>query len=65
MGELVSELDGRRVIALGNPRLTALIGQQVELAYSRIDTFGPIAVRQSAGAIRRPDARNRTLIFPC
>ncbi len=33
----ISELDGRRVTTLGSPRLAALIGQQVELAYSRID----------------------------
>ena len=31
------DLDGRRVITLGSPRLGASIGRRVELAYSRID----------------------------
>ena len=45
----ISELDGRRVTTLGSPRLAALIGQQVELAYSRIDADGSLReVRISA-----------------
>ena len=46
----ISDLDGRRVTTLGSPRLAALIGQQVELAYSRIDADGSLReVRISAG----------------
>ena len=45
----ISDLDGRRVTTLGSPRLAALIGQQVELAYSRIDADGSLReVRISA-----------------
>jgi ATP-dependent DNA ligase len=33
----ICELDGRQVTTLGSPRLAALIGHRVELAYSRID----------------------------
>jgi ATP-dependent DNA ligase len=45
----VSELDGRRVTTLGSPRLAAMIGQEVELAYSRIDADGSLReVRISA-----------------
>jgi ATP-dependent DNA ligase len=45
----LSDLDGRRVTTLGSPRLAALIGQQVELAYSRIDADGSLReVRISA-----------------
>ncbi len=48
----VSELDGRRVTTLGSPRLSALIGQQVELAYSRVDADGSLReVRISAVGI--------------
>ena len=38
----ISELDGRRVTTLGSTRLAALIGQEVELAYSRIDADGSL-----------------------
>ena len=38
----ICELGGRRVTTLGSPRLAALIGQQVELAYSRIDADGSL-----------------------
>jgi hypothetical protein len=45
----VCELDGRRVTAFGSPRLAALIGHRVELAYSRIDADGTLReVRISA-----------------
>ncbi|MGZ6616909.1 MAG: ATP-dependent DNA ligase [Solirubrobacteraceae bacterium] len=45
----ISELDGRRVTTLGSPRLAAMIGQHVELAYSRIDANGSLReVRISA-----------------
>jgi bifunctional non-homologous end joining protein LigD len=45
----ISVLDGRRVTTLGNPRLAALIGRQIELAYSRIDADGSLReVRISA-----------------
>ena len=45
----ISDLDGRRVTTLGSPQLAALIGQQVELAYSRIDADGSLReVRISA-----------------
>jgi ATP-dependent DNA ligase len=38
----ISDLDGRCVTTLGSPRLAALVGQQVELAYSRIDADGSL-----------------------
>jgi bifunctional non-homologous end joining protein LigD len=38
----ISELDGRRVTTLGSPRLAALLGRQVELAYSRVDADGSL-----------------------
>jgi DNA ligase-1 len=38
----ICELDSRRVTALGSPRLAALIGHRVELAYSRIDADGSL-----------------------
>ena len=38
----ICDLDGRRVTTLGSPRLAALISQQVELAYSRIDADGSL-----------------------
>ena len=38
----ISDLDGQRVTTLGSPRLAALIGHQVELAYSRIDADGSL-----------------------
>jgi ATP-dependent DNA ligase len=45
----ISDLDGGRVTTLGSPRLAELIGQQVELAYSRIDADGSLReVRISA-----------------
>ena len=45
----ISELDGRRVTTLASPRLAALIGHRVELAYSRIDADGSLReVRISA-----------------
>ncbi len=45
----ISDLDGRRVTTLGSPRLASLIGQRVELAYSRIDADGSLReVRISA-----------------
>ncbi len=45
----ISELDARRVTMLGSPRLSALIGQEVELAYSRVDADGSLReVRISA-----------------
>ena len=45
----ISELDGRRVTTIGSPRLAAMIGQEVELAYSRIDADGSLReVRISA-----------------
>jgi hypothetical protein len=45
----ISDLDGRRVTTLGSQRLAPLIGQQVELAYSRIDADGSLReVRISA-----------------
>ncbi|MFZ0088143.1 MAG: hypothetical protein WAL63_01460 [Solirubrobacteraceae bacterium] len=45
----ISDLDGGRVTTLGSPRLAALIGHQVELAYSRIDADGSLReVRISA-----------------
>ena len=33
----ISDLDGRQVTTLASPRLAAMIGRQVELAYSRVD----------------------------
>ena len=39
---VISDLDGRRVTTLGSPRLATLIGQQMELAYSRIDADGSL-----------------------
>ena len=44
----ISDLDGRRVTTLGSPRLAELIGQQVELAYSRIDAEARCARSGSA-----------------
>ena len=45
----ICELDGRQVTTLGSPRLAALIGHRVELAYSRIDADGSLReVRISA-----------------
>ena len=38
----ISDLDGRRVTTLGSPRLAALVGHKVELAYSRIDADGSL-----------------------
>ena len=38
----ISELDGQRVTTLASPKLAALIGQQVELAYSRTDADGSL-----------------------
>jgi len=38
----VCDLGGRRVTTPGSARLSALIGQQVELAYSRIDADGSL-----------------------
>ena len=38
----ISELDGRRVTTLGSPRLAALLGQRVELVYSRVDADGSL-----------------------
>jgi ATP-dependent DNA ligase len=38
----ITELDGQRVTTLGSPRLAAMIGQQIELAYSRIDADGSL-----------------------
>jgi DNA ligase-1 len=38
----ISDLDGRLVTTLGSPRLADVIGQQVELAYSRIDADGSL-----------------------
>ena len=36
------ELDGRQVTTLASPQLAAMIGRQVELAYSRIDADGSL-----------------------
>jgi ATP-dependent DNA ligase len=36
------ELDGRLVTTLGSPRLAALVGHRIELAYSRIDADGSL-----------------------
>lgn len=48
-GPAISVLDGRRMTTLGSPRLAALIGRQIELAYSRIDADGSLReVRISA-----------------
>ena len=45
----VCELGGRRVTALGSPRLAELIGHRVELVYSRVDADGSLReVRISA-----------------
>jgi bifunctional non-homologous end joining protein LigD len=45
----VCDLSGRRVTTLGSPRLAAVIGHQVDLAYSRIDADGSLReVRISA-----------------
>jgi ATP-dependent DNA ligase len=45
----ICELDDRQVTTLGSPRLAALIGHRVELAYSRIDADGSLReVRISA-----------------
>jgi ATP-dependent DNA ligase len=45
----ICELDGRQVTTLGSPRIAALIGHRVELAYSRVDTDGSLReVRISA-----------------
>ena len=45
----ICELDGRQVTTLGSPRLAALIGHRIELAYSRIDADGSLReVRISA-----------------
>jgi ATP-dependent DNA ligase len=38
----ICDLGGRRVTTPASPRLAALIGQQVELAYSRIDADGSL-----------------------
>jgi hypothetical protein len=56
----IPDLSGRRVTTIGSPRLAALIGQQVELAYSRIDADGSLReVRISAiGASNAEDRRN-------
>ena len=44
-----AKLDGRPVTTLGSPRLVALIGHRIELAYSRIDADGSLReVRISA-----------------
>ena len=43
------DLDGRRVVTLGSPRLAEAIGSRVEFAYSRIDADGSLReVRISA-----------------
>ena len=45
----ISEFDGRQVTTLASPRLAAMIGRQVELAYSRVDADGSLReVRISA-----------------
>ena len=45
----ICDVDGRRVTTLGSPRLAALIGRRVELAYSRVDADGSLReVRISA-----------------
>jgi bifunctional non-homologous end joining protein LigD len=49
----ICELDGRQVTTLGGPRLAALIGHRIELAYSRIDADGSLReVRISAIDVR-------------
>jgi hypothetical protein len=45
----ICDLDGRRVSTLASPQLAEVIGQQVELAYSRVDADGSLReVRISA-----------------
>jgi ATP-dependent DNA ligase len=45
----ICELDGRLVTTPGSPRLAALVGRRIELAYSRIDADGSLReVRVSA-----------------
>jgi ATP-dependent DNA ligase len=45
----ICECDGRRVSTFGSPRLAAVVGREVELAYSRIDADGSLReVRISA-----------------
>ncbi len=51
----IADLHGRRVTTLGSPRLAALIGQQVELTYSRVDADGSlreVRISASVGARR-------------
>ena len=38
----ICELDGRRLTAPGSPRLSSPIGQELELAYSRVDADGSL-----------------------
>ena len=52
----ICELDGRRVTAPGSPCLDSLIGQQLELAYSRIDADG--SLREARISSIRPQVDN-------
>ena len=52
-----SDLEGRRVTTIASPQLVELIGQQVELAYSRVDADGSLReVRISAVNVARAAA---------
>ena len=54
------ELDGRRVTAPASPRLGSLIGQELELAYSRVDADGSLReVRISSIRPQVDDCANR------
>ena len=52
----ICELDGWRVTAPGSPRLGSLIGQQLELAYSRVDADG--SLREARISSIRPQVDN-------
>ena len=56
----ICALDGRRVTTLGSPRLRVLVGQDVELAYSRVDADGSLReVRISAVQPKAGDSASR------
>jgi ATP-dependent DNA ligase len=56
----ICEHDGRRVTAPASPRLSPLIGQELELAYSRVDADGSLReVRISSIPPRSTTARSR------
>ena len=54
------ELDGRRVAALAGPRTGELIGQRVQVAYSRVDADGGLREAQITTTAGVPDAQAAT-----